>query len=150
MESQDNNGSIFNLTLDEVQSQLDSLGKPLTNMNQEELNNGECLTTASAQERTLGELTLEDFLAKAGIVTEGVNSCVTESQQDSLWMQLQVQQPTFFQCKNMVQVTETQTVSRKRVVTSDVSDKAAERRHKRMIKNRESAARSRERKNVSN
>uniref|UniRef100_A0A7N0TL19 BZIP domain-containing protein n=1 Tax=Kalanchoe fedtschenkoi TaxID=63787 RepID=A0A7N0TL19_KALFE len=249
-------GSIFNLTLDEVQSQLDSLGKPLSSMNLDELMRTVCAAesskglgtanvaaqgqtntdsnsqmqggvtlsrdlgaktvdevwrdiqqgrsetncedkTVSGRQPTLGELTLEDFLAKAGIVAEtptikgnGRNAgddSHNSLPQPSQWMEVQqpmiqqpIAQPPMLQCGNMVPVflpghhhahqslpmamayphtqtslssphsagtmSDTSSVVRKRVATADIGDKSAERRHKRMIKNRESAARSRARK----
>ncbi|CAM8884920.1 hypothetical protein QQ045_020697 [Rhodiola kirilowii] len=227
-------GSIFNLTLDEVQSQLDSLGKPLSSMNLEELvrtvrtadsnkvlgtendlgaktvsevwsniqqghteNNCEDRTTSSRCQPTLGELTLEDFLAKAGIVDEAPtveennrnmsNNAHNGLPKPATWTQVQhrliqqpVCQPPMLQCTNMVPVflpghhhahqtlpmtitypqtqtslsspqsadnmSDTPSIGRKRIAMGDIDDKPAERRHRRMIKNRESAARSRERK----
>ncbi|KAI3742173.1 hypothetical protein L1987_59853 [Smallanthus sonchifolius] len=128
------------------------------------------------QERrpTLGEMTLEDFLVKAGIVAGNVNH------QQAQWMQYQVQpvqqQPVYVTSHHLVQqslsiganammemgypetqmtvspsqlmcnLSDTQTPGRKRVASGDVMEKTVERKQKRMIKNRESAARSRARK----
>ncbi|KAF3616232.1 ABSCISIC ACID-INSENSITIVE 5-like protein 2 [Capsicum annuum] len=259
-------GSLYSLTLDEVQNQLGDLGKPLSSMNLDELlktvwtaeasqgmegtdygalQHGQVASGSSlhrqssitltsdlskktvdqvwqdiqqghkrdnidrkAQERkpTLGEITLEDFLVKAGVVAEsnpgkkslgsvlGVDSMALPQQsvqQQAQWSQYQIQamhqippqqQP---QQQNMLPVfmpshpvqqpltivpnptidaaypesqmtmsptellgtlSDTQTLGRKRVAPEDVVEKTVERRQKRMIKNRESAARSRARK----
>ncbi|XP_010247608.1 PREDICTED: ABSCISIC ACID-INSENSITIVE 5-like protein 2 isoform X2 [Nelumbo nucifera] len=165
------------------------------------------------QERqpTLGEMTLEDFLVKAGVVAEassdmqnvgttvGVDQGAAPPQsfpQQSPWLQysvppMQQQQQQQHQQhqqqhpqQNMMGVympghpvpqplplsgtplldarypdnqlamsspllgtlTDTQTPGRKRVAPGDIIEKTVERRQKRMIKNRESAARSRARK----
>ncbi|XP_031378924.1 ABSCISIC ACID-INSENSITIVE 5-like protein 2 [Punica granatum] len=268
-------GSLYSLTLDEVQNQLGGLGKPLGSMNLDELlrsvwsaesNTGPLgfdsnTNTSGApqsgsiqsqgsftlsrdlskktvdevwrdiqqgkkknkkkssdgggnevesdnhqrqhQERqlTLGEMTLEDFLVKAGVVTEfanvgntqgpisGVNP-ISAPQQAQQWMHYQLpsvqhQQPhqntqkvmtVFVQGHPSVQqavpigtasildmaypdaqmtmspsslmgtLSDTQTPGRKRFASGEVVEKTVERRQKRMIKNRESAARSRARK----
>ncbi|MFS7933761.1 putative transcription factor bZIP family [Helianthus anomalus] len=132
------------------------------------------------QERqcTLGEMTLEDFLAKAGIVAGSGNKSVdsnVSNQQQAQWMQYQVtpiqpQQSVYIVSHRPVganammemgypesqmitapsqlmrNLSDTQTPGRKRVASGDVMEKTVERRQKRMIKNRESAARSRARK----
>ncbi|KAJ4970812.1 hypothetical protein NE237_003911 [Protea cynaroides] len=158
-----------------------------------------------AQERqpTLGEMTLEDFLVKAGVVDEtyiekpnaahatGADLMEMPPQsfpQQAQWLQypltsVQQQQPQHPQ-KNMMGIympahpvvqpltvsgsslldvaypdsqlatssplmgtlSDTQTPGRKRGAQGDVMEKTVERRQKRMIKNRESAARSRARK----
>lgn len=163
---------------------------------------------ARERQPTLGEMTLEDFLVKAGVVAEstpekkslgsvlGVESMALPQQsvqQQAQWSQYQIQamhqllpqqhqQP---QQQNMLPVfmpghsipqplnivanptidaaypesqmtmsptallgtlSDTQTLGRKRVAPDDVVEKTVERRQKRMIKNRESAARSRARK----
>ncbi|KAK3004379.1 hypothetical protein RJ639_019775 [Escallonia herrerae] len=262
-------GSLYNLTLDEVQHQLGDVGKPLSSMNLDELlksvwtaeanqgmggvdygaaQHGQLASASSlhrqssltlsrdlskktvdevwqdiqqgqtkhnaerkAQERqrTLGEMTLEDFLVKAGVVAEtsqqkrvsgpslGFDSISLSQQnvpQQAQWMQYQIpsiiQQPqqqqqqhqqnmlTVFMPGQPVQpplpitansimdaaypetqmtmspsplmgtLSDTQTPGRKRVAPGDVVEKTVERRQKRMIKNRESAARSRARKQV--
>lgn len=260
-------GSLYSLTLDEVQNQLGDLGKPLGSMNLDELlksvwsaeanqatgiavdNSGAQAgqgTSASslprqgsltlfndlskktvdevwkdiqqkknsdherkAQERqpTLGEMTLEDFLVKAGVVAKsppaqkgvgpvlGVDPVAPpqhDISQHIQWMQYQlppvqqsqqqrqhqlnsmavfmpghvVQQPLPDSGNPMLEaaysenqmimspsslmgaLSDTQTPGRKRVAPEDVVEKTVERRQKRMIKNRESAARSRARRQV--
>ncbi|XP_043721768.1 ABSCISIC ACID-INSENSITIVE 5-like protein 2 [Telopea speciosissima] len=156
------------------------------------------------QERqpTLGEMTLEDFLVKAGVVAEastenqnagpamGADSMAVSPQsfpQQAQWLQYQlpsVQQQQQHPQQKMMGIympacpvpppltvsasplldvaypdsqlaispplmgtlSDTQTPGRKRVAPGDVIEKTVERRQKRMIKNRESAARSRARK----
>uniref|UniRef100_A0A2P2JS57 ABSCISIC ACID-INSENSITIVE 5-like protein 2 n=1 Tax=Rhizophora mucronata TaxID=61149 RepID=A0A2P2JS57_RHIMU len=242
--------SMYGLTLDEVQSQLGDLGKPLSSMNLDELLKNVLSAEASqsmgtetdgaplasqaslprqgslsltgvlskktvdevwrdiqqskdtgekkSKERqpTLGEMTLEDFLVKAGIVAEvsldkrdssavvGINTnAALQFPQHSQWMQyphLQYQHQqqsmmgvympgppippapipppphmmdvSFLESQVPLPSTlvgsssDTQAPARKRGMPEDVIEKSVERRHKRMIKNRESAARSRARK----
>nr|XP_023924204.1 ABSCISIC ACID-INSENSITIVE 5-like protein 2 [Quercus suber] len=256
-------GSLYSLTLDEVQTQLGDLGKPLSSMNLDELlktvwtaeatqapdNNNNVISGSASglhkqgsltllrdlskktvdevwkdiqhknneysdQERnkvqeknpTLGEITLEDFLVKAGVVTESYNNNNNNNNnsekgnaaagvlgvdsiaapQHSHWMQMQFQLPSVQQQQQNMMVlmhhpvpvpvqvqqqplpvmdapfsdthmtmsptsligtlSDTQTPGRKRGATGEVVEKTVERRQKRMIKNRESAARSRARK----
>ncbi|XP_023768520.1 ABSCISIC ACID-INSENSITIVE 5-like protein 2 [Lactuca sativa] len=253
-------GSLYNLTLDEVQQQLGDLGKPLSSMNLDELlksvwtaeanqgmmtltggqadythhgvgqgqpsslarqssltlshdqrmrtvdevwqdiqqghksksNNNNADKKGSRERRpTLGEMTLEDFLVKAGIVAGsspgkkntggggsvigGVDSNVGHGHQQAQWMQqyqvAPIPQHVYMTGHHPVQqslpmmemgypetqmaispshlmhnLSDTQTPGRKRVASGDVMEKTVERRQKRMIKNRESAARSRARK----
>ncbi|XP_015970718.1 ABSCISIC ACID-INSENSITIVE 5-like protein 2 [Arachis duranensis] len=254
-------GSLYNLTLDEVQNQLGNLGKPLGSMNLDELlksvftaEAGGCgggggggqassglgsgtdaniqqqhaqLASVSSLNRqgsltvsgdlskktidevwrdmqrkksggnsnnndkktketppTFGEMTLEDFLVKAGVVAESfatednamsrVDSNVASQHNVSdqvHWIQYQIPsvQPAPHlqhnqhqkQQNNMIAgyiagpmspsslmgtLSDTQTPGRKRVASGTVVEKTVERRQKRMIKNRESAARSRARK----
>ncbi|KAJ6921522.1 ABSCISIC ACID-INSENSITIVE 5-like protein 2 isoform X1 [Populus alba x Populus x berolinensis] len=196
-------GSMCSLTLDEVQNQLGSLGKPLGSMNLDDLlksvdnvgawsapmhRQGSLTLSRDLSKKTVdevwrdiqrldkkdddnpgrnapfGEMTLEDFLVKAGVVTE---STPVHQQESNQWMQFQlpsVQQPVYQ--NNMMTVvdaaypdsqmnlspsslmgtlSDTQTPGRKRVAPGDVVEKTVERKQKRMIKNRESAARSRAR-----
>ncbi|XP_073014726.1 ABSCISIC ACID-INSENSITIVE 5-like protein 2 isoform X1 [Primulina eburnea] len=239
-------GSLYNLTLDEVQNQLGDLGKPLISMNIDELlknvwtveaNNQarggidygppgqpECGSSLNRQsrlslskdlsrktvdevwhdiqqgqkrssldrKRTLGEMTLEDFVIKAGVVVE---SSAGKNNQGSVfggvdviglppqaqWMNYQIPSipmqrlPAFMPSQSVQQtvplgenhimdatypetqitmsssprsgtLSDTQTPGRKRVAPGDFVERSVERRQKRMIKNRESAARSRARK----
>ncbi|XP_061355999.1 ABSCISIC ACID-INSENSITIVE 5-like protein 3 isoform X2 [Gastrolobium bilobum] len=227
-------GSLYNLTLDEVHNHLGDLGKPLGSMNLDELVKSVWTSSVSSlnpqgsltmsgdlskktvdevwrdmqqkksttQERqpTLGEMTLEDFLVKAGVVTESFHAednamSVVDSQnnesQHAHWIGYQltsvqqqqqhqnqqnnmmsgfpgfmaghvVQQPiqvntvldggysepmvTMSPTSLMGTLSDTQTPGRKRFASGIVVEKTVERRQKRMIKNRESAARSRARK----
>ncbi|XP_061357655.1 ABSCISIC ACID-INSENSITIVE 5-like protein 2 [Gastrolobium bilobum] len=145
---------------------------------------------------TLGEMTLEDFLVKAGVVAEassnrkntgiiaGVDSNVAVPQFPPQGQWIQYQQPyqhpqqslmgIYMPSQGIAQplhmgpgasldvpfadsqvalpsplmgtVSDTQTPGRKRSTPEDMMEKTVERRQKRMIKNRESAARSRARK----
>ncbi|KAL8489079.1 hypothetical protein ACS0TY_025115 [Phlomoides rotata] len=232
-------GSLYNLTFDEVQSQLGDLGKPLSSMNLDELlktvwsaeannhatefvdgglsSNQRMLSMDLSKKTvdevwqdiqqgekrgsldrkaTLGEMTLEDFLVKAGVVAEStagkkilgsvsggldpvgipqqaqwmnyqIPSIHSQQQQQQLpvFMHLPVQQPipltgnpmleaaysdpriTMSSSPLMGTLSDTQTPGRKRVAPGDhIAERSVERRQKRMIKNRESAARSRARK----
>ncbi|KAL4280043.1 hypothetical protein GQ457_03G028450 [Hibiscus cannabinus] len=146
---------------------------------------------------TLGEMTLEDFLVKAGVVTEastdenasalisGVDPSVApQFAQQGQWMQYP-QQPQYHHPQQSIMgvyvptqpmpqplaigttgvmdvsypenqlalpsplmgtLSDTQASGRKRGTPEDIVEKTVERRQKRMIKNRESAARSRARK----
>ncbi|KAK7396069.1 hypothetical protein VNO78_16811 [Psophocarpus tetragonolobus] len=247
-------GSLYNLTLDEVHNQLGNLGKPLGSMNLDELlksvwtaesgtdaymQHGQEASAGSSlnpqgsltlcgdlskktidevwrdmqqkksackeTQPTLGEMTLEDFLVKAGVATEhfstedstmamsGVDSQHNTSQH-AHWMQYQLtsvqQQPQQPQHRHpnqqnnvmpsfsgfmaghvvpqpipvvvnpvldagysetmpsslMGALSDSQSAGKKRIASGDVVEKTVERRQKRMIKNRESAARSRARK----
>ncbi|KAK1426976.1 hypothetical protein QVD17_15658 [Tagetes erecta] len=133
--------------------------------------------STSEKQPRLGEMTLEDFLAKAGIVAEASSHekkdpslgtemvALPQQNVNPQWMQYQMQpiqqQHTFMpghhpaqQMMNDVAYPETQmtissdtqTSGRKRVASGDLMERSVERRQKRMIKNRESAARSRARK----
>ncbi|CAH2063928.1 unnamed protein product, partial [Thlaspi arvense] len=231
-------GSLYSLTLDEVQNHLGSSGKTLGSMNLDELLKSVCSVEAnqpssmavngaaaaaqeglsrqgsltlprdlskktvdevwkdiqqsknggSAHERrdkqpTLGEMTLEDLLLKAGVVTEtipgsnhdgpgvgggggsagsgaGLGQNITQvgpwvqyhqlpsMPQPQSFMPYQVSdmQAMVSQSSLMGGLSDTQTPGRKRVASGEVVEKTVERRQKRMIKNRESAARSRARK----
>lgn len=232
-------GSLYNLTLDEVQSQLGDLGKPLNSMNLDELlktvftaeGNNQMLESVehgpSAQKLasdskdlskktvdevwnyiqeeqkqnsldrnvTLGEMTLEDFLVKAGVVAQSsqgkkipgsvirgvdsigqpqhtqwmnypISSIPPPQQQQQSMMPVympghSVQQPIPSIMENaypdtqimsssplMGTLSDSQASRQKRVAPDDIVEKSVERRQKRMIKNRESAARSRARKQV--
>ncbi|KAJ0245845.1 Basic-leucine zipper domain-containing protein [Hirschfeldia incana] len=119
---------------------------------------------------TLGEMTLEDLLLKAGVVTEtvtgGGGSGENVAQAAAPWVQYHqlpsmMQQggqsfmpyPVVADMQGMVSqsslmggLSDTQTPGRKRGASGEVVEKTVERKQKRMIKNRESAARSRARK----
>ncbi|KAF9679465.1 hypothetical protein SADUNF_Sadunf06G0017800 [Salix dunnii] len=124
-----------------------------------------------------GEMTLDDFLVKAGVITEPTP---VQQQESNQWMQFQlpsVQQPVYqnnlmtvpmqghhvqqslpvvdaaypdsqmnlFPSSLIGTLSDTHAPGRKRVAPGDVVEKTVERKQKRMIKNRESAARSRAR-----
>ncbi|CDY53679.1 BnaC04g52290D [Brassica napus] len=112
---------------------------------------------------TLGEITLEDLLLKAGVVTETVlPQTVVNVASNEPWVQYhhpQHQQQGFMPypvCEmqemvspmNMMMGDAPQAHGRKGAAPSggDIVERVVERRQKRMIKNRESAARSRARK----
>ncbi|KAH6779510.1 ABA-responsive element binding protein 3 [Perilla frutescens var. hirtella] len=249
-------GSLYSLTLDEVQNQLGDLGKPLSSMNLDELlktvwtaeaNNqagegvdggpvmqlpGQSSSGLSLNQQpnlmlsmdlskktvdevwqdiqqgqkrssldrktTLGEMTLEDFLVKAGVVSDSAGgkkilgsvaaggADPTGMPQHAQWMNYQISsmhpqqqqqsmlpvfmsshpvqhpitlggnpimdsaypetQMTMSSSPLMGTLSDTQTPGRKRVAPDDIAERSVERRQKRMIKNRESAARSRARK----
>lgn len=221
-------GSLYSLTLDEVQNHLGSSGKPLGSMNLDELlksvwsaeanqspvmavngstqslsrqgsltlpgelskktvdevwkdiqhdKNGGSTHERKDMQPTLGEMTLEDLLLKAGVVTEtipgsnnggsagaGATGLAQNIPQQGPWVQYHqlpsMPQPQAFmpypvsEMQAMVSpsslmgggLSDTQAPGRKRVASGDVVEKTVERRQKRMIKNRESAARSRARK----
>ena len=212
-------GSLYGLTLDEVQTHLGSSGKALGSMNLDELLKSVCSVEGnqpsslaaheglsrqgsltlprdlsqktveevwkdiqqdkngggSGHERrdkqpTLGEMTLEDLLLKAGVVTETVPGNGSAGMEQNIaqvapWVQYHqlpsMPQPQSFmpypvadmqamvsQSSLMGGLSDTQTPGRKRVASGEVVEKTVERKQKRMIKNRESAARSRARKQV--
>nr|GEX26486.1 abscisic acid-insensitive 5-like protein 2 [Tanacetum cinerariifolium] len=230
-------GSLYNLTLDEVQQQLGDLGKPLNSMNLDELlksvstaegnqglvsgssldlrkktvdevwqdiqhgegkksvkssgsfrscdRKGSSSSRVSERQGTLGEMTLEDFLVKAGVVAESSsperkNEEMVVDPREAQWMQYrspiipqqQVVMPVHYQVQQPLAITgnpvmdvgysdtrmamsptplmgslsDAHMSGRKRYASGAVVEKTVERRQKRMIKNRESAARSRARK----
>ncbi|CAH8360368.1 unnamed protein product [Eruca vesicaria subsp. sativa] len=222
-------GSLYSLTLDEVQTHLGSSGKALGSMNLDELLKSVCsvegnnnnqpssmAVNGAAQEGlcrqgslnlprdlskktveevwkdiqqdknggggnngherrdkqpTLGEMTLEDLLLKAGVVTEtvpgpggGGGLGQNIAQVGTPWVQYH-QLPSMPQAQSFMPyqvnpdmqamvsqtslmggLSDTQTPGRKRGASGEVVEKTVERKQKRMIKNRESAARSRARK----
>lgn len=117
----------------------------------------------------LGEMTLEDFLVKAGVETDGSDKR-NDSTREPHWKQRQSQKlmlgfyvpsrsaplpidtggsnailPSIYP-DGQVNFSSPLLSGRKRVVGDEMGETAVERRRKRMIKNRESAARSRARK----
>ncbi|CAF1870535.1 hypothetical protein HID58_063328 [Brassica napus] len=129
-----------------------------------DIQHGERLDNPNKQP-TLGEITLEDLLMKAGVVTESmtVPQNVVNVASNGQWAQYPQQQHQGFMpypvcdMQEMVPPTalmmgglsETQQVhGRKRVASSEGEfvERIVERKQKRMIKNRESASRSRARK----
>lgn len=162
--------SLYSLSLDQVQTHL---GKPLRSMNLEELLNsvgsaesnlesgcGTRVTIDKAvgkrtvdqvwkdiqeeqahgrQVITLGEMTLEDLLARAGAPVP-----MSAAHQQTV----NVAMGGYGACLPHVYEDDIQMLGRKRIAPGDVAEKTVERRQKRMIKNRESAARSRARKQV--
>ncbi|KAI0498210.1 hypothetical protein KFK09_021451 [Dendrobium nobile] len=111
---------------------------------------------------SLGEMTLEDFLVNARVEVDGSGK-ISHSTRESQWLQQQTQQrmmgsyvPSRPVANNAIldavypdgQVNISSPLSNgpKRVAREEMAEKALESRKKRMIKNRESAARSRIRK----
>ncbi|KAJ0975414.1 hypothetical protein J5N97_017379 [Dioscorea zingiberensis] len=144
-------------------------------------NNGERRAAGHDRQPTLGEITLEDFLEKAGVITEGSTkkrcdpvgnvdpmSGTHDFVQGAHWLpqyqQMPVVQPQqahqnlmgayamyadgqmSLSSPTIGTLSDSQTPGRKRAAQDEMTDKIVERRQKRMIKNRESAARSRARK----
>ncbi|XP_044461723.1 ABSCISIC ACID-INSENSITIVE 5-like protein 2 [Mangifera indica] len=174
-------GALSKKTVDEVWRDI-----------QQNKNSGE--RKSRERQPTLGEMTLEDFLVKAGVVAEastdkktggpvGIDQNLTPQFPQGQWMQYQ--HPQYQQSQqsmmgvymsgqpipqplhmgsgaimdvsfsdNQVSLTspsmgtlsDIQTLGRKRGTPEEIIEKTVERRQKRMIKNRESAARSRARK----
>lgn len=187
-------GSLYSLTLNEVQTHL---GEPLNSMNLDDLLKNVFVdietTAASSSKKTvdevwrdiqqkksgggrssnqeLGEMTLEDFLMKAGVVGEGGDKNAGVGNlgfpQGPHWVMgayvagdclvanpvRVVGSSTVFEAVNLERqlgvMSDPQASTRKRGVREGGEEKTVERRQKRMIKNRESAARSRARKQVS-
>ncbi|KAL3850201.1 hypothetical protein ACJIZ3_012083 [Penstemon smallii] len=178
--------SCFNLTFNEIKNQLGDLGKPLGNMNVDELLNNVLLTAESKKrnsistspasslqrqaslslamafsgrtvdevwrdiqqgdmtrnvnerEPTLGETTLEDFLVKAGLYVSNSSLGHAMSLDSALYSK------TLSPSNSFDEFSDTPIPGRKRGC-GDI-EKSVERRLRRKIKNRESAARSRARK----
>jgi len=196
-------GSWYNLTLDEVNSQLGDLGKPLGSMNLDELlqnvwtaeaskssvgTDSENMSSSSSLQRqasltlalalsgktvddvwreiqqgqkkrygeevksqegemTFGETTLEDFLVQAGLFAEAsVSPAVGLDTMDFCTAQDFQQKTGLSSSPSIGSLSDTRPV-RKRDAP-DAFEKTLERRLRRKIKNRESAARSRARKQV--
>ncbi|KAF3521545.1 hypothetical protein F2Q69_00049211 [Brassica cretica] len=136
---------------------------------QQDNKNGVSALERRDKQHTLGEMTLEDLLLKAGVVTETIPGSNHDDPggaglaQVGPWVQYHqlpsMTQPQPFmpypvadmqamvsQASLMGGLSDTQTPGRKRVASGEVVEKTVERKQKRMIKNRESAARSRARK----
>ncbi|TKW36626.1 hypothetical protein SEVIR_2G452300v4 [Setaria viridis] len=175
-------GSVYSLTLTEVETHL---GEPLRSMNLDELLRTvlpaapaaepsaaaakktvdevwrDIQSASGARQPTMGEMTLEDFLSRAGVAVDaGGAGCAGPH-----WLHQYPPQQQYLVPRPLplgagdavyrdgvgVGVFLSQVAGRKRgaaaAVTGDgVVERTVERRQKRMIKNRESAARSRARK----
>jgi ABA responsive element binding factor len=118
------------------------------------------IQTSAHRQSSLGEITLEDFLSKAGVIGDYAGS-LQQSSYVGGYLGRPVPRPMGASTGPMLDMMyrdgggSITTVSpvipaRKRAVATveDVAEKTVERRQKRMIKNRESAARSRARKQV--
>ncbi|TVU37145.1 hypothetical protein EJB05_10445, partial [Eragrostis curvula] len=174
-------GSVYNLTLTEVESQL---GEPLRSMNLDDLLRtvlpaapaaGEPPATAGkktvdevwrdiqsagsgGRQQTMGEMTLEDFLSRAGVAVDGGAGCAGPHWLHQYPPPPQQQQHQYLPLPRPLSAHGdgvggflSQVPGRKRGaaaagVDGAVVERTVERRQKRMIKNRESAARSRARK----
>ncbi|KAM6595265.1 hypothetical protein CsatA_005789 [Cannabis sativa] len=111
-----------------------------------------------SEQTTLGEMTLEDFLVKAGVVRETTN--VEEEEERELDETTRVlmkrqqgtssdEKTTSFDCNNSVcyeEKSQSQSLRKRGKMIDGCLEVVVERRQRRMIKNRESAARSRARK----
>ncbi|RCV14619.1 hypothetical protein SETIT_2G439900v2 [Setaria italica] len=177
-------GSVYSLTLTEVETHL---GEPLRSMNLDELLRTvlpaapaaepsaaaakktvdevwrDIQSASGARQPTMDEMTLEDFLSRAGVAVDaGGGGCAGPH-----WLHQYPPQQQYLVPRPLplgagdavyrdgvgVGVFLSQVAGRKRgaaaAVTGDgVVERTVERRQKRMIKNRESAARSRARKQV--
>jgi ABA responsive element binding factor len=118
------------------------------------------IRTSVHRQSSLGEMTLEDFLSKAGVVGAYAGS-LQQSSYLGNHLGRPVPRPVGASTEQMLDMVYRDgggsittvspvTPARKRAVATveDVAEKTVERRQKRMIKNRESAARSRARKQV--
>ncbi|EOA27740.1 hypothetical protein CARUB_v10023893mg [Capsella rubella] len=114
--------------------------------------------TTTHKQATLGEITLEDLLLKAGVVTETIvpQENVVNIASHGQWVEYHQpgQQQGFMsypvcEMQEMVMMgglSDTPQAPGRKRVAGEIVEKTVERRQKRMIKNRESAARSRARK----
>ncbi|KAJ1390261.1 Basic-leucine zipper domain [Sesbania bispinosa] len=123
-------------TVDEVWSEIHK-GQPQKNNEAKNLDRIERLK----KQQTLGEMTLEDFLIKAGVVQASTLTSKTTSPQPRTTMPFQNQ--TAENCQSLQE--SSGSGSRKRIIDGP-PEVVVERRQRRMLKNRESAARSRARK----
>lgn len=98
----------------------------------------------------LSGMTLEDFLAKAGIFSETSSAPVTGlNAVDVVTPQILSRQRSLLSSPSIGTLSDTSLPGRKRSnASSDAPERTVERRLRRKIKNRESAARSRARKQV--
>jgi ABA responsive element binding factor len=165
-------GSVYSLTLTEVETQL---GEPLRSMNLDELLRtvlpaaaGPSSSAAKktvdevwrdiqsagggARQPTMGEMTLEDFLSRAGVAVDAGPRWLNHQYYPPQQHQYVVPRPLpLVGAGDGVGLFLSQVAGRKRgaaVAGEGVAEWTVERRQKRMIKNRESAARSRARKQV--
>ena len=100
------------------------------------------------REQTLGEMTLEDFLVQAGLFAKAtISPSLDLVTVDAVTPQSFSQKMVLSSSPSTGTLSDTTTSGRKRD-TPDALEKSIERRLKRKIKNRESAARSRARKQV--
>ncbi|CAG7902852.1 unnamed protein product [Brassica rapa] len=134
---------------------------------QQDKKNGGSAHERRDKQGALGEMTLEDLLLKAGVVAETIPGSNHDDPGGGAglapWVQYHqlpsMTQPRSFlpypvadmqamvsQASLMGGLSDAQTPGRKRVASGEVVEKIVERKQKRMIKNRESAARSRARK----
>lgn len=163
-------GSSFSLsqnlskkTVEEVWREIQQGKRNCTN-DMEEMNQEE-------RQNSLGEMTLEDFLNQAGVILDS-NAGSGLADSNAQWIQYQMlsqnqvhsELPVFMPSLQIIPANgdsgyldmsmspsnlimgDTQPIGRKRVAPGEMVAKTVERRQKRMIKNRESAARSRARK----
>lgn len=86
------------------------------------------------QQPALGEMILEDFLVNAEVGTEDFGIAFMPREH---WLQHRQLQPSALAGDNPA-TSDPQTPGRKRAAGGEVSEKTALRRHKRLIKNRES------------
>ncbi|KAJ0979093.1 hypothetical protein J5N97_014567 [Dioscorea zingiberensis] len=115
--------------------------------------------SVNERQTTFGEMTLEDFLSEAGVVAENRIDMFGNANEQDQWLQQYHQMPSHILetavygdgmlslQRNLVGTMSAPPASgRKRMAVEELGEKAVDRRQKRMIKNRESAARSRARK----
>ncbi|KAK7855122.1 abscisic acid-insensitive 5-like protein 3 [Quercus suber] len=155
-------GSLYNLTFDEVQSHLgNNICKPLNTMNLDEL----LRNLMSVEEGQLVQNTSSSSSALLFLKNLNLNGTLRKKTVDELWKEIVHKQHVNEMEKEQSTLGETTleeflvraaissassdsqvAAERKRRCSDEMMEKAIERRQKRMIKNRESAARSRARK----